>query len=365
MGAIASQITSFTIVYSIVYSYADQRKHQSSASLAFVRGIYSGPVNSPHEWPVTRKMFPFDDVIMSILEKKYHKTAILHINPLGPSYTTWQHRSGSTSTQVMICCLTAPSHYLNQCWLINLTRDTTATNHLNKLKYHLSKISFKSPRGQWVQVPVGVIIMVQMQDGTRKKFGNKIETSMWAACQVWVKPDSCEACLGEITRGYHLDDCRGGTKKKVLSGEVNSLAPGRFQFNFRYIIFKLTLVNGGLGISCEIALIWMSLDSTDDLSRLFQLMAWCHQATSHYLSQCWPRSLSPYDVTRPQWVNSLRPRQNGHFFADDTFKRIFLNENIRIAIKISLNFVPKGLINNIPALVLIMAWLRPGDKPLS
>ena len=64
MGAIASQITSLTIVYSIVYSDADQRKHQSSASLAFVRGIHRGPVNFPHKWPVTRKMFPFDDVIM-------------------------------------------------------------------------------------------------------------------------------------------------------------------------------------------------------------------------------------------------------------------------------------------------------------
>ena len=64
MGAMASQITSLTVVYSTVYSGADQRKHQSSASLAFVRGIHRGPVNSPHKWPVTRKMFPFDDVIM-------------------------------------------------------------------------------------------------------------------------------------------------------------------------------------------------------------------------------------------------------------------------------------------------------------
>ena len=60
----ASQITSLTIVYSTVYSGIDQRKHQSSASLAFVREIHRGPVNSPHKWPVTRKMFPFDDVIM-------------------------------------------------------------------------------------------------------------------------------------------------------------------------------------------------------------------------------------------------------------------------------------------------------------
>ena len=64
MGAIASQITSFTIVYSTVYAGGDQRKHQSSAFLVFVQGIHRWPVNSPHKWPVTRKMFPFDDVIM-------------------------------------------------------------------------------------------------------------------------------------------------------------------------------------------------------------------------------------------------------------------------------------------------------------
>ena len=58
------QITSLTVVYSTVYSDADQRKHQSSTSLAFVRGIHRGPVNSPNKWPVTRKMFPLDDVTM-------------------------------------------------------------------------------------------------------------------------------------------------------------------------------------------------------------------------------------------------------------------------------------------------------------
>ena len=68
MGAIASQITSLMIVYSTVYSAAHQRKHQSSTSLAFVRGIHRGPMNSPHKWPVTRKMFPFDDVIMCVIQ---------------------------------------------------------------------------------------------------------------------------------------------------------------------------------------------------------------------------------------------------------------------------------------------------------
>ena len=78
MGAIASQITRLTIVYSIVYSDADQRKHQSSASLAFVWGIHRGPVNSPHKWPVMRKMFPFDDVIMMLLDLHHVRVKASH-----------------------------------------------------------------------------------------------------------------------------------------------------------------------------------------------------------------------------------------------------------------------------------------------
>ena len=64
LGAMASQVTNLTIVYSSVYSGIDQRKHQSSASLAFMRGIHRWPVNSPHKGPVTREMFGFNDVIM-------------------------------------------------------------------------------------------------------------------------------------------------------------------------------------------------------------------------------------------------------------------------------------------------------------
>ena len=78
MGAIASQITSLRIVFSIVYLDTDQRKHQSSASLAFVRGIHRRPVNSPHKWPETRKRFPFDDVIMAIQGTKYIILLITH-----------------------------------------------------------------------------------------------------------------------------------------------------------------------------------------------------------------------------------------------------------------------------------------------
>ena len=85
--------------------------------------------------------------------------------------------------------------------------------------------------------------------------------------------------------------------------ELNSSARGRFELNFRWVMLKIILVIDGWGISCEITLRWMSLDLSYDKSTLIQVMAWCHQATSHYLSQCWPRFKSPYGVTRPQCVN--------------------------------------------------------------
>ena len=74
-------------------------------------------------------------------------------------------------------------------------------------------------------------------------------------------------------------------------------------------------------------------------------------------------SLTGFKLIR--FVNTLRPRQNGRHFADDMFKCIFLNENTWIPIEILLKLVPQGPINNIPALVQIMAWRRLGDKPLS
>ena len=68
-------------------------------------------------------------------------------------------------------------------------------------------------------------------------------------------------------------------------------------------------MKGGWVISYGTALRWMPLDLTDDKSTLVQIMAWCRQATSHYLSQCWTSSMSPYGVTRPQWVKPLKTRK--------------------------------------------------------
>ena len=102
----------------------------------------------------------------------------------------------------------------------------------------------------------------------------------------------------------------------------------------------------------------------------------CHDFSRPFWNSClpaicleWPYLLGCLILGQPhrmiQHLNTLRPRQNGRHFPDDTFKCIFLNENFRILSKISLKFVPKGPINKISALVQIMAWRRPGDKPLS
>ena len=85
---------------------------------------------------------------------------------------------------------------------------------------------------------------------------------------------------------------------------VHSLATGRFVWNFRQVICKLMLVIDGWGISREMALKWMLLDRTQDRSTLVQVMAWCRQATSHYLCQCWPRPISPCGATGLQWAKS-------------------------------------------------------------
>ena len=88
-----------------------------------------------------------------------------------------------------------------------------------------------------------------------------------------------------------------------------------------------------------------------------QPMLWYH----HFDQGC----MNVEYLLAAQCVNTLRPRQKGRHFADDIFTCVFLNENVWIPIKISSKFVPKGPINNIPALVQIMAWRRSGDKPLS
>ena len=135
MRPMASQITSLTIVFSTVYSGADHRKHQISASLAFVRGIHRWPTNSPHKGPVTRKMSPLDDditVSFNDVPPLPHTFALLialgdYVRISYQSYSKscefalwWMPQyiidDELTMVQVMVWCRQATSHYLIQCW---------------------------------------------------------------------------------------------------------------------------------------------------------------------------------------------------------------------------------------------------------
>ena len=105
MGTMASQIASLTIVYSIVYSDADQSKHQSSASLAFVRVIHRWPVNSPHKWSVTREMLPFGGVIMGIQMMSYRFVISLTFGSL-------QYIPRNMHTVFALLCFVVVIHWL-------------------------------------------------------------------------------------------------------------------------------------------------------------------------------------------------------------------------------------------------------------
>ena len=139
----------------------------------------------------------------------------------------------------------------------------------------------------------------------------------------------------------------------MLSPQYCVTGPG--WVNERWVIFKKSSKTPLIIIIWLIIQVWVKkrpsrLQPYFYINHVLDYMLYhgCTDSTSHFNS-----------------VNTLRPRQNGRHFADDIFKCIFLNENVWIPIKISMKFVPKGPINNIPALVQIMAWRRPGDKPLS
>ena len=171
-----------------------------------------------------------------------------------------------------------PSHYLNHSWLIV---NWTLRNKLQWITIHNTNIFIEENALEIVCEMAAILSRPQC-----------VKT-----------PHLLEVDFERVTSITLSFPLQKKTHGPLLQMWFNSLAPGKFEWNFRHVIFKQILVIDGWGISCEIAPIWMSLDFTDDQSTLVQVMAWCRQATSHYLSQYWPRSLLPYGITRPQWVH--------------------------------------------------------------
>ena len=89
---------------------------------------------------------------------------------------------------------------------------------------------------------------------------------------------------------------------------LHSLVPGRYGCNFKSLIFKLIIQKSSWATHCGIALRRMPQKPANGKSTLVQGMAWCHKASSHFLNQCWPRSMWPYAITRPQRVKDSTPK---------------------------------------------------------
>ena len=116
-------------------------------------------------------------------------------------------------------------------------------------------------------------------------------------------------------------------------------------------------------------------DLTDDQSTFAEVLAWCRQEQNHLLNPCLLSSMTQYGVTKLQWVNAIRTywaircwhieAKKGWLLTDDTFKYVFLNENVLILIEISLKYFTWGRIDNEAAPAQIMDWPRTGDKPVS
>ena len=123
--------------------------------------------------------------------------------------------------------------------------------------------------------------------------------------------------------------------------------------------FRLIFLNENVKFSTKISLKFVPKGPIDNIPALVKVMAWRRSCVSLVVVSL----LTHICVTRPQWVNTLGPRQNCLHF--DIFKCIFLNENTWIWIKISLEFAAKSTNNNMPALIRIMAWCRPSDRQLS
>ena len=120
MSTIASQITGVSSVYSTVCSGTDRRKHQSSASLVFVRGIHRWPVNSPHKGPVRRKLFPFNDVIIKVMSKIHRVHTTTGHNKAQPGSTLARINWGVCRLSSQPLCLELASRYQifagDDCW---------------------------------------------------------------------------------------------------------------------------------------------------------------------------------------------------------------------------------------------------------
>ena len=316
MSAMASQITSLTIAYSTVCSGTDERKHQSPASLAFVRGIHRSSVNYPHKGPVTREMFPFDDVIMFIAVPKFvGATAKANGRPTASGFDVFK---GTFDGELQTCSE------------INLPFHNDRRKHY-ELKFAVPLISYYPGVLSWALI---VKFLTDSRGtgmchypGMTVYVDDVRNANVYKECPRLEAPVHCEFRCS----GYKGLENPLGNQPDVL----------------RLFFVRLEVPMYGdwpMPVDvCEIKTRWEpEIMSTGT-------RFWIGFFIGSYSNRC--------EICLT--VNTLRPRQNGRHFADELFKCIFLKKK---SIKILLKFGSKYPIDNIPALVQIMALRRPATS---
>ena len=185
-------------------------------------------------------------------------------------------------------------HGLNECHIAPYTDTAIKSHHID---HSLDLVLFYS-----IDIPAGLCVLI-----------NYIMTFPLLLADMCLMDHYCHAtpirhnlrkpfCLAMLVTYWPLGDLNEHMGNNFQNFELEI---ARFEWNFKQVILQLILMIDGWGSICEIAFIWMSLDLADGKSKLVQMvMAWCH-----YRCQCWLISNTSYDITRPQWVNILRPRQ--------------------------------------------------------
>ena len=255
MSAMASQITSLTIVYSIVYSGADQRKHQSSASLAFVQGIHRWPVNSPPKRPVTRKMFPFDDVIVAA-------------SPLAKGQPRWVSRY--VLKKVMCICF---YRRYNRRYLSLVGQRSFQTS------VYVHNVDEKGCSGEYK--------LCFLLDYVCQCLG------WWYGEQATINLKRCmsvDACNCGLTV---VMSCRLITPRCCITHW------DRDKTALQTTLSKLFVI-----IMIRISFKFVPRGPIKNNSAFFQIMTWRWKAPSFYLKQRWPSLLRHTSANRPLYVNA-------------------------------------------------------------
>ena len=284
MTTIASQITSLTIVYSTVYSGADQSKHQRSASLAFVGGIQRGPVNSPHKWPVTRKMFPFDDVIMviSVVINLFCSESLMAYckNVVTPARKQWRGHS------------LALSHWYR---ISQIPQCTCPIAHNSEQKYaHCCLMVFRETwaAALWDLWDWSTVVLCKFVQIICPHMLHDCLTDIGYEC-----PYASEITLKDIDRYRYLTywgrDKMADIFKTTLSNEFPWMK------TYEFWTFSMKSVPRG---------------PINDIPALVQIMAWCRPGDKPLSeSMVHMSSLLMYIcVTRPQWVNYNQAQPSGY-----------------------------------------------------